>query len=434
MTPTKRASSDRTADVVIIGAGIAGTATAYYLAKGGAKVVVCEKGVIAGEQSSRNWGFVRQQGRDPAEIPLMMEANKIWAGLERELNADLEWLSAGNMVTFANDEEAAGWEDWRQLAAGYGLSAKILSRGELDAMIPGHALDCQGAILTESDGQAEPTKVTAALARAAEGRGAEFLTNCAVFEVERTAGAVSGVVTEHGTIRTPVVVCAAGAWSGRMLRGLGLKLPQMWIKGTVARTTPGPIVSHTATWTGVAFRQRRDGSFNIAQRSADHDLTIDSILNLPSFLGSFASNRRDIKLHLNRLSLDLFRGSFSRAALARELTTYRILDPAPNMKVVHETLQTLHRLLPETKDVTVERSWAGYIDMTPDMLPTIGAVDQPAGLILATGFSGHGFGMGPIVGRLVAELIQNGKPSLELDAFRFSRFHDGTKLPPHSVV
>ena len=138
MTPTKRASSDRTADVVIIGAGIAGTATAYYLAKGGAKVVVCEKGVIAGEQSSRNWGFVRQQGRDPAEIPLMMEANKIWAGLERELNADLEWLSAGNMVTFANDEEAAGWEDWRQLAAGYGLSAKILSRGELDAMIPGH--------------------------------------------------------------------------------------------------------------------------------------------------------------------------------------------------------------------------------------------------------------------------------------------------------
>jgi glycine/D-amino acid oxidase-like deaminating enzyme len=364
----------------------------------------------------------------------MMEANKIWRGLERELNADLEWLAAGNMVTFANDEEAAGWEDWRQLAQGYGLSAKILSRSELDAMIPGNALACQGAILTESDGQAEPTKVTAALARAAEGRGVEFQTNCAVFEVETTAGAVSGVVTEHGVIRAPVVVCAAGAWSGRMLRGLGLKLPQMWIKGTVARTTPGPIISHTATWTGVAFRQRRDGSFNIAQRSADHDLTIDSILNLPSFLGSFASNRRAIKLHLNRLSLDLLRGSFSKAALAKELTTYRILDPAPNMKVVNETLQTLHRLLPETKDVTIERSWAGYIDMTPDMLPTIGAVDQPSGLVLATGFSGHGFGMGPIVGRLVAELIQKGEPSLDLSAFRFSRFHDGTNLTPHSVV
>ena len=220
---------DCTADVVVIGAGIAGTATAYYLAKGGSKVIVCEKGEIAGEQSSRNWGFVRQQGRDPVEIPLMMESNKIWSGLERELNADLEWLSAGNVVTFSNAEEGAGWEDWRQTAAEFGLNAKILTRDEVEAVVPGNAFDCYGAIFTESDGQAEPRKATAALARAAEGRGAEFHTNCAVFEVETTAGSVSGVATERGTIRAPVVVCAAGAWSGRMLRSLGLRLPQMWI-------------------------------------------------------------------------------------------------------------------------------------------------------------------------------------------------------------
>ena len=425
---------DRTADVVIIGAGIAGTATAYYLAKGGASVVVCEKGEIAGEQSSRNWGFVRQQGRDPAEIPLMMEANKIWRGLERELNADLEWLSAGNMVTFANAEEGAGWEAWRQTALEFGLDAQILTRAEADAMIPGNAFDCHGAIFTETDGQAEPRKVTVALARAASGRGVEFLTNCAVFEVERTGGAVSGVVTEQGIIRAPVVVCAAGAWSGRMLRTLGLKLPQMWIKGSVARTTPGPIVSHTATWTGVAFRQRRDGSFNIAQRSADHDLTLESVLNLPSFLGSFAANRRAIKLHLNRLSLDLMAGSFSKAALAKELTSHRILDPEPNHKVLDDTLAALHRLLPETRDVRIERKWAGYIDMAPDMLPTLDALDDPKGLVLATGFSGHGFGMGPIVGRLISELILKGEASLNLDAFRFARYSDGTKLTPHSVV
>ena len=165
---------DCTADVVVIGAGIAGTATAYYLAKGGSKVIVCEKGEIAGEQSSRNWGFVRQQGRDPVEIPLMMESNKIWSGLERELNADLEWLSAGNVVTFSNAEEGAGWEDWRQTAAEFGLNAKILTRDEVEAVVPGNAFDCYGAIFTESDGQAEPRKATAALARAAEGRGAEF--------------------------------------------------------------------------------------------------------------------------------------------------------------------------------------------------------------------------------------------------------------------
>ncbi|MDP7546902.1 MAG: FAD-binding oxidoreductase [Alphaproteobacteria bacterium] len=425
---------DRTADVVIIGAGIAGTAAAYYLAKGGARVVVCEKGEIAGEQSSRNWGFVRQQGRDPAEIPLMVEANKIWRGLERELNADLEWLAAGNLVTFETEEERAGWESWQKTAAQFGLSSKILGRAELEAVVPGNAFNSLGGIFTESDGQAEPTKVTAALARAAEGRGAEFLTHCAVYEVETSAGAVSGVITERGGISAPVVVCAGGAWSGRMLRTLGLKLPQMWIKGSVARTTPGPIVTHTATWTGVAFRQRRDGTFNIATRSADHDLTIESLLNLPAFMGNFARNKRDIRLHLNRLALDLRGGSFSKAALGRELTTHRILDPTPNHKVLKQTLAGLHRLLPATAKVEIDRSWAGYIDMTPDMLPTIGAAGAPSGLVLATGFSGHGFGMGPIVGRLVAELIQRGEPSLNLDAFRFSRFHDGSKLTPHSVV
>jgi glycine/D-amino acid oxidase-like deaminating enzyme len=425
---------DKSADVVVIGAGIAGTATAYYLAKGGAKVIVCEKGEIAGEQSSRNWGFVRQQGRDPAEIPLMMEANKIWRGLERELNADLEWISAGNMVTFETEEEAAGWEQWRQTAQSFGLSAELLSRSELDAITPGNAFDCKGAIFTENDGQAEPTKVTAALARAAEGRGAEFLTHCAVFEIETSGGAVSGVVTEHGTIRAPVVVCAGGAWSGRMLRTLGLKLPQMWIKGSVARTTQAPVISHTATWTGVAFRQRRDGTFNIATRSADHDLTLDSVLNFPAFAGSFARNKRDIKLHLNRLALDLLGGSFSKSALAKELTTHRILDPEPNHKVLKHVLSELHRLLPDTATVEIERSWAGYIDMAPDMLPTLDALTVPSGLVLATGFSGHGFGMGPITGRLISELVLRGKPSLDLKAFRFSRFSDGTKLTPHSVV
>ncbi|NQV58045.1 MAG: FAD-binding oxidoreductase, partial [Alphaproteobacteria bacterium] len=316
----------------------------------------------------------------------------------------------------------------------FGLPAQILSRAELEAITPGNAFDCKGAIFTENDGQAEPTKVTAALARAAEGRGVEFMTHCAVFEIETSGGAVSGVNTEHGTIRAPVVVCAGGAWSGRMLRTLGLKLPQMWIKGSVARTTQAPIVSHTATWTGVAFRQRRDGTFNIATRSADHDLTLDSVLNFPAFAGSFARNKRDIKLHLNRLAFDLLGGSFSKAALARELTTYRILDPEPNHKVLKHVLSELHRLLPNTAAVEIERSWAGYIDMTPDMLPTLDALEQPSGLVLATGFSGHGFGMGPIVGRLIAELIQGGKPSLDLHAFRFSRFSDGTKLTPHSVV
>jgi glycine/D-amino acid oxidase-like deaminating enzyme len=422
------------ADVAIIGAGIAGTASAYYLAKRGVKVIVCEKGEVAGEQSSRNWGFVRQQGRDPAEIPLMMESNAIWQGLERELNADLEWLQGGNLITFSDEAERAGWERWLEIAAGHGLKSRMLTRAEIGSILPDHNLDCLGAMFTENDGQAEPTKVTPAIRRAAEGRGAEFHTHCAVFGIETEGGAVSGLETEHGFISAPVVVCAAGAWSGRMLRGLGLKLPQIWLKGSVARTTAAPIVSHAATWTGTAFRQRRDGTMNIATRSSDHDVTLDSILNMPAFMGSYFRNQRDVNLHFNRLFVDLFAGRFSRRALARELMQYRVLDPVPNRAVLDRSLARLKELMPAFADVEIERTWAGYIDMTPDLLPAIDRLDDPAGLVLATGFSGHGFGMGPIVGRLVSELIVDGKPSLNLDAFRFARFGDGSRLVPYSAV
>jgi len=94
----------------------------------------------------------------------------------------------------------------------------------------------------------------------------------------------------------------------------------------------------------------------------------------------------------------------------------------------------LRRLLPAAEGAEIERSWAGYIDFTPDMLPTIDRLERPAGLVLATGFSGHGFGVGPMAGKLAAELARGAEPSIDLAAFRFSRFHDGSRLEPFSVV
>jgi len=422
------------ADVVIVGAGIMGAASAWYLAKRGLSVVVCEKGRVAGEQSSRNWGFVRQQGRDPAEIPLMMESNRIWRTLERELNADLEWIAGGNFVVFQTEAERATFERWQGIAAGHGLQSRLVPAAGMQQIVPGSQLGTLGGIFTETDGQAEPTKVTHALQRAAEGRGATFLTDCAVFGVETSAGRVSGVETEHGPITAPTVVLACGGWTSRMLAHLGLRFPQVWIKGSVARTTSAPPIAEVATWAGVAFRQRRDGTMNIATRSVDHDLMVESLLFGRVFLDDYRKHGHDLRLRLGRLGLSTALGRVSRAALKRELTRYRTLDPTPNHRQLDMVLGRLKQAIPAAADVRIDRAWGGYIDMTPDMLPVIDRLDSPDGLVIASGFSGHGFGMGPIVGRLVSEIVADGQPSMDLSAFRFSRFHDGGDLTSDTVI
>lgn len=422
------------ADAIVIGAGIAGTASAFYLASRGMKVVVCEKGRIAGEQSSRNWGFVRQQGRDPAEIPLMMEANRIWRGLERELNADIEWTAGGNMVVFRGAEERAMFERWLDHAKIQGLDSRIIDRAEIERIVPRADLGEHGAIYTASDGHAEPAKVTPALARAAEGRGATFLENCAVFRLIREGGRVAGVETERGEIRAPVVVLATGAWSSKMLSHLGLKFPQVWLKGSVGRTDPQPAFAKTAIWAGVGVRQRSDGTINFAQRSADHDLMVQSLLHGRAFLSLSRQHARDFRIRFRKLLLDTALGHFSERALANELTRHRVLDPKPNMAVLEAALAELKQAIPAVGDARIEKSWAGYIDMTQDLLPVIEAMEEPQGLVVATGFSGHGFGMGPIVGRLVSEIVDDGRPSLDLSAFRFGRFADGTALKVGTAV
>ena len=432
--PGRRVSGSRHTDVVVVGGGIAGTCTALFLARRGIAVTVCEKGVVGGEQSTRNWGFVRQQGRDPAELPLMMESNAIWASLEREINDDVEWIQGGNLVTFSTEHERERWSAWAALAERHGLETRVLERREIDAVIPGNRMDVLGAVYTPNDGQAEPRTAMPALKRAAQRRGAVFLERCAVFDVDVEAGAVTGVTTEQGRIRAPVVVVAGGVWSSRLLGHLGLKLPTVWIRGSVAHTSPVPVISHAATWSGAAFRQRRDGSMNVATRSADHDLIVDSVFALPRFRGQLRKNRRDLQLHLKRLFVDTFMGRFSQDAFARELMRLRTLDPQPNHAVLERVIAEIRRLLPAAKDARIERSWAGYIDMTPDMLPALDRLDSPSGLVLATGLSGHGFGLGPMVGRLAAELAADGTASMDLAAFRFARFHDGSALVAHTVV
>jgi glycine/D-amino acid oxidase-like deaminating enzyme len=428
---------ERDADVVVVGAGIVGCACAYYLARRGARVVVVERGPVPGEQSRKNWGFVRQQGRDPLEIPLVMEANRLWQGLERELGADVEWVQGGNLALAADAERMARFEAWLPVAREHGLDTRLLRARDLDAVVPGLAGGWAGGLHTPGDGHADPEKATDAFARAAVAQGASLHLGCAVQGVTTAGGAVGGVVTERGEVRTPAVVCAAGAWSTRLARTLGLDLPQRWVRGTVARTTPAPPVTGCAVWgPGVAFRQRRDGRFTIAAGGAlDHDVTLDSLRQVRFFLPNYWKNRALFRFHVGRpLLASLAAALPGSAARRRPLVWDRGLEPRPNPVKVRRSLAELQRVLPALPPLAVARAWAGYIDAAPDLVPVLGEVPGLRGLVLATGFSGHGFAMGPIAGRLVSELLVDGKPSLDITGFRFSRFAEGAIGRPRNVL
>jgi glycine/D-amino acid oxidase-like deaminating enzyme len=290
---------------------------------------------------------------------------------------------------------------------------------------------------TPGDGHADPVKATDAFARAAAGHGASVELSCAVQRVVTHAGAVSAVVTERGEIRTPWVVCAAGAWSWRLARTLGLALPQRWVRGTVARTTHAAPITPCAVWgPGVAFRQRRDGSFNIAAGGAlDHDVTLDSLRQVRFFLPNAWKNRALFRFHVGRPLARSLAATLPGSAARRDpLVWDRGIDPVPNPTKVRRSLAELQRMLPAVSSLLIAQSWAGYIDATPDMVPVLGEAPALRGFVFATGFSGHGFAMGPIAGRLVSEVIVDGKPSLDIAPFRFGRFAEGAIGKPRNVL
>lgn len=358
----RRHDTERDADVVVVGAGIVGCATAHYLARRGVRAVVVERAAVAGEQSRKNWGFVRQQGRDPRELPLVMEANRMWRGLERELEADIEWVQGGNLALAADEARMARFEAWLPVAREFGLETRLLGGGELGAVVPGLGGRWAGGMHTPSDGHADPEKTTDAFARAAMAGGAVIHFECAVQGVATQAGAVSGVVTERGEIRTRTVVCAAGAWSSRLARTLGVELPQRWVRGTVARTSPAPAVTACAVWgPGVAFRQRRDGAFTIAAGGAlDHDVTLDSLRQLKFFLPNYWKNKALIRFHFGRpLARSLAAATPGSAARRQPLVWDRAFEPAPNAAKVRRSLAELRRVLPSLPPLGIVRSWAG---------------------------------------------------------------------------
>jgi len=425
-------------DVAIIGGGIIGCSTAYYLAKRGVDVAVFEKAHdVAEEQSGRNWGFVRQSGRDPNELPLMIKSNKIWQGLEKELNADLGWQQGGILGMTDQESAMAAYEQWRDVAQPYDIETQVLTGDQVNDLLPGMAKNWVGGIYVPNDGNADPEVTTHAFAAAIRRKKGRVITNCAVLGVDTKSGAICGISTERGYVTARTVIVAAGAWTRQVLSWMDIELPQTRIRGTVGRTMPVSRVSTMAAWTPhLGFVQRKDGCFTISGLDvSDFDIRLDAIKFAKYYLPVFMKHRDMVQLQFGHpFLLDLIGRLPGSDAMGDPLRRARIGEPLPNRKKLDRSLKELRELFHLTHDVELKKAWGGHIEMTPDMLPVIDGHAGPSGLITVTGLSGHGFGIGPGVGSVVAEMAAGDTPSVDLTPFRLSRFAEGDWDEPYNLI
>ena len=426
-------------DVVVIGAGIVGVSTAYELARKGVSVALIDKGIVGGEQSSRNWGWVRQQNRDPYELALAMYSLQRWEQLGPELGRDLGFRRAGILYCTRHQADLDRWGKWGAAAREQGFHSQILTASEMKKRSPLSSSSWLGGVWSPTDGKAEPSLAAPAIAEGAKQIGVSLHQNCAARGLEITNGRVAGVWTEHGLIKASAVVCAGGAWTSRFCRHHGIDLPAANIGGTALQTTAAPDVlgAGCAHVSDLALRRRIDGTYTLAiPGRGTVSIAPQGMRYATKFYQMYRSKiAKKLKYRLN--------GSFWNGPEAwggwdndqvSPFEKIRILDPAPDAQLVKQALITAVKEFPALGGIGVARSWGGMIDTSPDLIPVISKVDKVAGLVIASSFSGHGFGIGPGAGRLASELALDEDPFVDPAPYRLSRFSDGSAIRPAEMM
>ncbi len=370
-------------DVVVIGGGISGAATAYELARAGATVTLLEQSTLASMASGRTLAGVRQSGRHPAELPLAKAAVERWATLGEELDADLEYRREGNLRLARTPEEApviAGMVS-EQRALGLDL-AFLPDNAAVRAVAPAIAESVLAASFCPTDGHANPTATVQAFADAATRLGATIVTGSTVTTVEAAGGRVRGVRATTGDVAADRVVVAAGVFTGRLCAPLGIDLPIEVSSVGVIQTEPlPPLIAQVLGVASADFagRQEVSGRFR--------------------FTGGGEPWPHDL----------------SELAEGDDITM-------PKVNAVTSALNRAVDVMPALGEARVARVWGGLLDMTPDALPIIELSPGIEGLIVAAGFSGHGFCLGPVTGRIARDLALDGATAFPIEPFRLSRF------------
>jgi glycine/D-amino acid oxidase-like deaminating enzyme len=379
---------------------------------------------------------VRQQGRSPVELPMMMRSLRLWLELLPELG-DIGFAQGGSLYLADDEAQLAGLAEWLDVAHEHDLDTRLLDARELPDVLRTDERRWHGALYTASDARAEPSRAAPAIARAAAQRGAQVFSQCAVRGIDREGGRVSGVITERGRVAASTVVCAGGAWSRGFLRSLGIDFPQLTVLGTVARTAPTREILAGEAWCPeIAIRRRADGGYSVAHGGSFlHALTTDTFRQTRRFWPAFMQGHDSIRVRLGSAHADALRmpATWSLDEIS-PFERQRMLHPAPEAAVVDQMKAALQRSFPEIAAAPLEETWGGVIEASPDVLPVISRVDGHEGLLVASGFSGHGFGIGPGAGRLIADMVRGMAGHDEVQAFRLQRFFDGSPIRPGPAI
>lgn len=371
----------KSAEVVIIGGGIIGCGTAYNLAKKGVKSIIVLEGspVIGYGGSSRNGGGVRQSGRDKRELPIAMWGIKnIWPTLSEELGYDCEYYQEGNLRLGKTEEHIKILEGLTSKAVECNLDVKMISGDTAREICPYLSEEVIGASWCSTDGHANPMTTTLAFYRKARQMGVQFFTNQKVTKIKKIKGKAREVYTEDGEIyEGETIILAAGYDSRKIAESVGIDIPMVPQKMECLVTEAQPPMFWQMLGTAAADfygHQSKHGSFVFGGSSG-------------------------MELY-NKDNGDIVNSSISASCICRGVMGY----------------------FPILKSAKIVRTWAGWLDTCKDGVPVISKVEEVPGLVLACAFTGHGFGIGPAVSQLLAEMIVGDELSVNLDEFRYDRF------------
>lgn len=412
------------ADVVVVGSGIVGAATAAALAVRGARVVLVEKEEGPGrEGSGRAQGSLRVQGRHGAEFPLAIESLRLWE--EAALEGDFEFVAGGNLYFQTTEAERVVLTRLVREAHEAGLTGvELLDPEQAREIIPCATGPFLGAMWSPIDRQAQPAKATDHFARRAEHSGADIVFGVKATRILEARGRVSGIDTTAGRIRADAVVVAGGVWTPHLVKTVGVRVPLMPVVMSELETEPlPPLFSQTIRAFGFGARQRPNGRTVVSaglNATVRHDVTLADFNGLRYWLPRAMAFRDNIRLGLG--SRQIMNQLRFRSTLDTRLIPDASSEPRFDQHLVDGSLKRMARVIPAFENAGVGRYWAGLVDMTPDGLPIIDDQAGPEGLTVITGLCGHGLHLGPVLGEIAADLSLDGHTPRPIEAFRLDRY------------